>query len=270
MKLRIRLTHSLVIAVLCGLTTFAAGQFCVECNCSGHPTQCTCPDCQDHFPGQCEALGCQSGAPCCYVVDCGKCICADCNPSRCLAVQMGCTVDGCPYAPSAVENIEANNLVQPWMVDQTLPTQLAAYSRTWSVIVARLRHDFLDTTVPLASRRKMLLPNIDHVELALPEYEQSVVVETKYSAQKGGWVFRLIRGLKGDPSKADILVIMPRAWSLHREEPDEHIGNGKIAPMAKVLAFPTDENVETQAAARLAKAQAARARSEAGGPPKRP
>ena len=142
------------------------------------------------------------------------------------------------------------------MVDETLPTQLAAYSKTWSVVVATLQHDFSDTTVPLATRRKLLLPSIAHVELGLPEYKQSVVIETKYSAQKGGWVLRLVRGLKGDQSSADILVIMPQAWSLHREEPDEHIGNGKIAPMPNLLDFPKDENVEAQASARLAKTQA--------------
>jgi hypothetical protein len=102
----------------------------------------------------------------------------------------------------------------------------------------------------------LLLPNIDHVELGFPEYSQGVVVESKYGDEKGGWVFRLVRGLKGDQSTADILVIMPQAWSLHREEPDEHIANGTIAPMPNVLEFPKDENVEAQAAARQAKAQA--------------
>jgi hypothetical protein len=29
----------------------------------------------------------------------------------------------------------------------------------------------------------------------------------------------LCRGLQGDQSKADILVLLPQAWSLHREEP---------------------------------------------------
>jgi len=70
------------------------------------------------------------------------------------------------------------------MVDGTLPIQLAAYSKTWSVIVARLQHDFRDTTVPLDERRKLPLRNIDHVELALPEHKQSVGIETKYYAQK--------------------------------------------------------------------------------------
>jgi hypothetical protein len=156
---------------------------------------------------------------------------------------------GCPCSPAVIENIDANNHLQPWMIDETLPIQLAAYSKTWSVIIARLQHDFRDTTVPLAERRKLLLPNIDHVELALPEpeYKQSVVIETKYYAQKGGWVFRLIRGLKGDPSRADMLAFGPRAWSLHREEPEEDIGSGKIAAMPKVLDFPIDENVEAAA-----------------------
>jgi hypothetical protein len=87
----------------------------------------------------------------------------------------------------------------------------------------------------------------------------AVVIETKYNAQKGGWVLRLVRGLKGNQSRADILVLMPHAWALHREEPNEHVADGKIAPMPKALDFPTDENVEEQAAARLAKAQAAQA-----------
>jgi hypothetical protein len=153
---------------------------------------------------------------------------------------------GCACSPVVIENIDANNHLQPWMVDETIPIQLAAYSKTWSIIVARLQHDFRDTTVPLAERRKLLLPNIDHAELALPEYQQSVVFETKYCAQKGGWVLRLIRGLKGDHSRADLLRLSPRAWSLQREEPNEDIGSGKIAAMRKVLDFPTDENVETQ------------------------
>src|SRR5258707_260066 len=85
----------------------------------------------------------------------------------------------------------------------------------------------------------------------------AVVIETKYNAQKGGWVLRLVRGLKGNQSRADILVLMPHAWTLHREEPNEHVADGKIAPMPKALDFPTDENVEEQAVARLAKAQAA-------------
>lgn len=154
---------------------------------------------------------------------------------------------GCGCLQVVIENIDANNHLQPWMVDGTLPLQLAAYSRTWSVIIARLQHDFRDTTVPLAERRTLLLPNIDHVELALPEYEQSVVFETKYCAQKGGWVFRLIRGLKGEQSRADILGFSPRVWSLQREEPQEDIGSGKIAAMPKLLDFPIDENVEAQA-----------------------
>ena len=159
---------------------------------------------------------------------------------------------GCACSAVVIENIDANNHLQPWMVDETLPIELAAYSKTWSVIIASLQHDFRDTTVPLAERRKLLLPNIDHVELALPEpeYKQSVVIESKYCAQKGGWVFRLIRGLKGDRSRADILAFGPRAWSLSREEPEEDIGSGKIAGMPKVLDFPIDESVEAQAAAK--------------------
>jgi len=157
---------------------------------------------------------------------------------------------GCGCSPVVVENIDANNHLQPWMVDETLPIQLAGYSKTWSVIVARLQHDFRDPTVPLAERRKLLLPNIDHVELALPEYRQSVVIETKYYAQRGGWVFRLIRGLRGDQSRGDILAFGPRIWALGREEPSEDIGSGKIAAMPKVLDFPIDENVEAQAAAK--------------------
>ena len=123
-------------------------------------------------------------------------------------------------------------------------------------LVATLQQDLSNTTVPLASRRKLLLPSIAHVEFALPDHKQSVVIETKYSAQTGGWVLRLVRGLKGKQSKADILVLMPQTWSLHREEPEEQIGNGKIAPMPNVLDFPKDDNVEDQAAARVAKTQA--------------
>jgi hypothetical protein len=247
-----------LFALLCGSAVCASGQFCVHCDCTaGH--HCSCPVCEDHFPGQCASLGCQKGFSCCFITSCGNCECNECNPSFCLATGTQCTIDGCPFSPTAVvENIDANNHLQPWMVDETLPTQLAAYSKTWSVVVARLQHDFSDTTLPLATRRKLLLPNITHAELALPDYTESVVVETKYSAQKGGWVFRLVRGLKGDKSRADILVIMPHVWSLHREEPSEHIGDGKIAPMPSVLDFPKDENVEAQAAARLAKAQAAK------------
>ena len=173
-----------------------------------------------------------------------------CVPVLSLAALAQASGTGRPSSPVVIENIDANNHLQPWMVDETLPIQLAAYSKTWSVIVARLQHDFRDTTVPLANRRKLLLPNIDHVELALPEYEQSVVIETKYYAQKGGWVFRLIRGLKGDQSRADMLAFGPRAWSLQREEPQEYIGSGKIAAMPKVLDFPINENVEAQATAK--------------------
>jgi hypothetical protein len=157
---------------------------------------------------------------------------------------------GCTCSPVVIGNIDANNHLQPWMVDVTIPTQLAGYSKTWSIIIARLQHDFRDTTVPLAQRRKLLLPNIGHLELALPEYEQSVVFETKYCAQKGGWVLRLIRGLKGDHSRADILSFSPRAWALQREEPSEDIGRGKVAAMGKVLDFPIDQNVEVQSTAK--------------------
>ena len=173
-----------------------------------------------------------------------------CVPVLSLAVLAQASGTGCPCSPIVIENIEANNHLQPWMVDGTLPIQLAAYSKTWSVIVGRLQHDFRDTTVLLAERRKLLLPNIDHVELALPEYKQSLVIETKYYAQTGGWMLRLIRGLKGDQSRADILTFSPRSWSLQREEPNEDIGSGKIAAMPKVLDFPTDENVEAQATAK--------------------
>jgi hypothetical protein len=173
-----------------------------------------------------------------------------CVPVLSLAALAQASGTGRPCSPVGIENIEASNHLQPWMADGTLPTQLAAYSKTWSVIIARLQHDFRDTTVPLAKRCKLLLPNIDHVELALPEYQQSVVIETKYYAQKGGWVFRLIRGLKGDQSRANMLAFGPRAWSLQREEPQEYIGSGKIAAMPKVLDFPIDENVEAQATAK--------------------
>lgn len=157
---------------------------------------------------------------------------------------------GCACAPLVIENVDANNHLQPWMVDETIPSQLAAYSRSWSVIIAKLQHDFRDATVPLDERRKLLLPNIAHLELALPEYEQSVVFETKYCAQKGGWLLRLIRGLKGDDSRADILSFSPRAWALQREELSEDIGAGKITAMPKVLDFPIDQNVETQGTAK--------------------
>lgn len=171
-------------------------------------------------------------------------------PVLSLAALAQASGTGCPCSPVVIENIEANNHLQPWMVDGMLPIQLAAYSKTWSVIIARLQHDFRDTTVTLAERRKLLLLNVDHVELALPEYKQSVVIETKYYAQKGGWIFRLIRGLKGEQSRADVLAFSPRAWSLQREEPHEDIGSGKIATMPKVLDFPIDENVEAQATAK--------------------
>lgn len=250
---------ALAFALLCGSAIFAAGQICVLCNCShGH---CSCPDCVDHFPSECHIVGCEPGFSCCPLVGCGNCECGVCNPSFCIASGDDCSPSGCPFSPGVIENIDANNHLQPWMLDNTLPAQLSAYSKTWSVIVATLQHDFSDTTIPLASRRKLLLPNIAHLELGLSEYKQGVVIETKYSAQKGGWVFRLVRGLKGDQSRADHLAILPQAWSLHREEPNEHIAAGSIAPMPKVIDFPTDENVEAQAAARLAKAQAARAAS---------
>lgn len=251
-----RILLALLFALLCPSALSQSGYQCPHCLCpNGH---CSCPVCDDshYYPGFCAGIGCTSGESCCFLADCGDCECLDCNPSRCVTELPGCTVDGCPLVPSVVENIDANNHLQPWMVDQTLPARLAAFSKTWSVIVARLQHDFSDTTEPLAVRRKLLLPYISHVELAFPEYKQSVVFETKYSAQKGAWVFRFIRGLKDETSRADILVIMPTAWSLHREEPDGHIGSGKIAPMPNVLDFPKDESVEAQAAAKLARAQA--------------
>lgn len=226
-----------------------------HCVCpNGH---CSCPVCYDsqHYPGFCSGIGCVSGESCCFIADCGDCECLDCNPSRRVTEIPGCTIDGCPFLPGVVADIDANNHLQPWMVDEKLPAQLAPNSKTWSVVVARLQHDFADTAEPLAVRRKLLLPYISHVELAFPEYKQSVVIETKYSAQKGGWVLRLIRGLSDDPSRADILILMPKAWSLHREESGGHIGNGKISAMPKVLDFPKDENVEAQSAA---KAQAAK------------
>ncbi len=252
-------TRSLVLfAVLFGFSVSAAGQ-CVTCHCT--PT-CSCPECTDagHFPGYCATLGCENGASCCPQVDCGKCACDACNPSFCLAVINGCTSEGCPFSPRSwvIEETDANNHLQPWMVDETLPQQLAAYSKTWAALITTLQHDFTDTTIPLASRRKLLLPSIDHAEFAVPEYDQSVVVATRYGAQKGGWVFRLIRGLTEDRSKADILTLMPHVWSLHREATDEHIAEGKIAPMMKVLPFPTNANVEAQAAAKLANTPAAK------------
>jgi hypothetical protein len=248
-----KVTHALVfpVALLVALCMYAppahASGTCVHCSCSGGT--CTCPTCLDsaHYPGFCSTIGCQSGHPCCFVTGCGDCTCIQCTAAKCVSEIPGCTIDGCPFSPGVVEATEANNHLQPWMVDETLSTQLAAYSKTWSVVVARLQHDFNDTTQPLATRRKMLLPEIAHVEFGFPEYQQSVVIETKYSAQKGGWVIRLIRGLKEDQSTANVLVIVPTAWSLHREEPTEHIADGKIKPMPNVLDFPKDENVETQA-----------------------
>ncbi len=65
---------------------------------------------------------------------------------------------GCACSAVVIENIDANNHLQPWMVDETLPIELAAYSKTWSVIIASLQHDFRDTTVPLAERRKHCSP----------------------------------------------------------------------------------------------------------------
>src|SRR5271157_4732688 len=255
-----------LFALLCGSAILAAAGTCPHCNCSqGH---CMCPPCKDseHYPGFCAGISCQDGFSCCPLENCGDCDCIAYNPpSYCLASGYGCTAEGCPYVPGVVENIEANNHLQPWMVDETLPTQLSAYSRTWSAVVAALQHDFSDTTIPLAKRRKLLLPDIAHVELGLPEYKQGVVIESKYSAQRGAWVLRLVRGLNGDQSKADILVITPHEWTLHNEASGEHIGDGNIAPMPNVLDFPKDQNVETQAAAGLAKAQAARAASSRAG-----
>jgi len=119
-----------------------------------------------------------------------------------------------------------------------------------------------DTSIPLASRRKLLQPSIAHLELAVPEHRQSVVIETKYNARKGAWLLRLVKGLKGEQSTADILTFMPQEWSLHNEASGDHIGNGRIAPMQNMRDLPKDDNVESQAAARLAKAQAAQAKAK--------
>jgi hypothetical protein len=181
------------------------------------------------------------------------------SPTRCAGVGEGCNSTGCPADIGVVENIPANNHLQPWMVDKTLPAQLATYSMSWSVIITRLQHNFSDTTEEVSSRRSLLLPDIAHLEFGFPEYKQSLVIQTKYSAKKGGWVLRLIRGLKGDTSEGNILVFMPHSWSLHREEPQEHLADGKIADMPTVLDFPINVNVEAQAAARMAKAKAAAA-----------
>lgn len=224
-----------LLGMLCSSPVLLIGQ-CVDCTCS--QGVCNCPICHDQYPGYCAGLGCQDGFSCCLTHSTCKCYCVECIPTRCLAKYNYCTTEGCPFSPDAVEDIDANDHLQPWMVDKTLPSQLAAYSKTWSAIVARLQHDFSDSTEPLASRRKLLLPEIDHLELGLPEYKQSIVVATRYSAQKGVWYFRLVRRLNGDQSRADILIITPQKWWLRREEPDEHIGSGKIAPMPHVLDFP--------------------------------
>jgi hypothetical protein len=137
------------------------------------------------------------------------------------------------------------------MIDQALPSQLATYSESLSVAVAKFQQIMSDTTIPLASRRKLLRPNIPHLELAVPEYKQSVVIETKYNAQKGGWVIRLVRGLKGEQSRADILTILPEEWSLHNEASGDHISDGKIAPMPSVHEFPKDDNLESPTHTRL-------------------
>jgi hypothetical protein len=252
----------LLLIAMCASATVSYAQtgFCVQCSC--HLGVCSCPTCVDHFPGQCGIVNCQNGFSCCPVTPCGSCQCADCSPARCIGLGKGCsTPAGCPLVPATIENVEANNHLQPWMVDSTLPAQIAEYSKTWSVIVARLQRDFSDTSVPLASRRTLLIAEIPHIELGFPEYKQSVVVESTYNAQKGGWVLRLIRGLADETSKADILVFMPQAWSLHREEPNTHIADGKIVPMAQVLDFPTDKSVEAKAAAALARAVASVAQS---------
>ncbi len=249
-----------LFALLCGSATLAAAAgTCPHCNC---PTgNCICPACLDsnYYPGFCAGIGCQDGFACCRLENCGDCACIECNPAYCLASGYGCDPDGCPFVPGVVENIEANNRLQPWMVDETLPTQLSTYSKTWSAVVAALQRDFSDTMIPLGQRRKLLLSNIDHVELGLPEYKQGVVIESRYKAQNGAWILRLVRGLNGDQSRADILVITPHKWTLHNEASGEHIGDGKIAPMPNVLDFPTDQNVETQFSAALAKAKAASA-----------
>ncbi len=218
---------TLFVFLLTLLCASAVGQFCAYCNCNNGI--CICPVCVNHFPGQCAISGCVAGANCCQIADCGFCTCLHCSTDKCTGFGPGCNSQGCPLDKGVIENVEANNHLQPWMVDETLPAQLATYSESWSVIIARLQHDFSDTTEALSSRRLMLLPNITHLELGFPEYKESVIIETKYSAQKGGWVFRLIKGLKEDQSKGDILVFMPHSWSLHREEPQGHLGNYILA-----------------------------------------
>lgn len=257
----LRTTSISVITWLCLSATFAAASNCPHCQCSnGH---CSCPDCNDsqHYPGFCDSVGCQNGFSCCPIFDCGGCYCSDCNPRFC-ATDTGCVINECVLAPLPVENIDANSHLQPWMIDQTLSSQLAAYSRSLSVAVAKFQQIMSDTTIPLASRRKLLQPSIAHLELAVPEHRQSVVIETKYNARKGAWLLRLVKGLKGEQSTADILTFMPQEWSLHNEASGDHIGNGRIAPMQNMRDLPKDDNVESQAAARLAKAQAAQAKAK--------
>jgi len=235
-----KLALFLLLLLLCDSPILAQHGTSPHSNCSdGH---CICPERLDsqHYAGFCEGIGCQDG--------------------------YGCTAEGCPYwGPRIVEDIEANNHLQAWMVDGTLPAQLSAYSKTWAAVVEALQRDFNDTTIPLANRRKLLLPNITHLELGLPAYEQGVIVESRYDAQTGVWALRLVRGLNGDESNADILVITPHKWMLHNEASGEHIGDGKVALMPHVLDFPQDQSVETQAAARFAKAKAAKAAASPAG-----
>lgn len=214
---------------------------------------CKCPACNDanYYPGFCAGIGCESGFPCCPLHSCGDCYCQSCNPpSYCLASGYGCTADGCPFAPSKVDKSEADNHIQPWMADRTFPSQLAKYSKTWPALIGALQRALADTDTPLAKRRKLLLPNITHAEFYLPEYQNSAVVETKYNAQKGIWVFRLVRGLPDDATKGDILVITSQKWTLHNEASGDHIGEGTIAPMPNVLDLPTDNSVEMRSTAK--------------------
>jgi len=229
---------------------------CPHCTCAGG--HCSCPTCDDslYYPGFCAGIGCESGSPCCPLHTCGDCTCGTCNPSYCLATGYGCNSSGCPFAPGEIQDVEANRYLQPWMVDESVSAQLAPYSKTWAAVITALQQDFKDTTIPLAGRRKLLSSNIGHMELGLPEYRQGVVIESRYSAAKGVWALRLVRALSGEQSTADILVLTPIQWTLHNEASGDHVAEGKILPMPSVLAYPVDQNVEAQAAARQAKANA--------------
>jgi len=124
---------SVLLALLCGSAIFAsAAGTGPNCNCVGG--DCVCQTCLDsqHYTGFCAGINCTSGSPCCPIATCGKCNCKTrVAPLSCLADINGCTIDGCPFAPSVVESVDANNHLQPWMVDETLPTQLAVFSKTW-------------------------------------------------------------------------------------------------------------------------------------------